>query len=90
MQLLDFLRQEDLSFAEFARKINVQSRMTVVRYCRGTRIPTPEVMERIGLATAGAVTPNDFYATRTQDLERREAAARLGGNGAGDAQGNEP
>ena len=47
--------------AEFARLIGVGSRMAVMRYRRGERIPRPDVMRRIVEVTEGQVGPADFY-----------------------------
>lgn len=61
MTLEDYLKSENLSAAEFGRRIGVNSRMTVIRYLTGERIPRPKVMSRIHEVTGGAVTPNDFF-----------------------------
>jgi transcriptional regulator with XRE-family HTH domain len=45
---------------EFARRIDV-SRVTLFRLKTGRRSPNKRVMELIHTATAGAVTPNDFF-----------------------------
>ena len=61
MKLSDFMAARGLPDAEFARLIGVGSRMAVMRYRRGERIPRPEVMRRIVEVTNGAVGPADFY-----------------------------
>jgi transcriptional regulator with XRE-family HTH domain len=44
----------------FARQIGV-SRVTLFRFKTGRRIPDRQTMERIVIATNGAVTPNEFF-----------------------------
>lgn len=61
MKLSRYLDEQKISGAEFARRIGVESRMTVLRYASGERIPRPDVMRRIAEETAGAVSPNDFF-----------------------------
>lgn len=60
MKLDSFLALNAVKQNEFAEKIGENS-VCVNRYCLGTRIPRPEVMRKIYVATNGAVTPNDFY-----------------------------
>jgi transcriptional regulator with XRE-family HTH domain len=57
--LADYLDEAQLSGSQFAKKIGV-SRQAVQRYLKG-RIPEPDVMRRIALATASRVTANDFF-----------------------------
>jgi transcriptional regulator with XRE-family HTH domain len=59
MTLADYLKEAQLSQADFARRINVPRQM-VQRYVKG-RIPDKEIMEKIALATGCKVTANDFY-----------------------------
>jgi transcriptional regulator with XRE-family HTH domain len=59
MTLADYLSQAQLSQTQFAKQIGV-SKQAVQRYAKG-RIPEPEVMKRIALATASKVTANDFF-----------------------------
>lgn len=61
MRLSEFLENNDISVAEFARLIGVKSRATVYRYAEGLRIPDEVVMPKIFSATNGKVTANDFY-----------------------------
>lgn len=61
MRLSDWLRDNDITPAEFGRRIGARSRMTVPRYLDGSRKPDGETMAAIYAATGGAVTPNDFY-----------------------------
>lgn len=67
MTVDEWLRTNDVTEAEFAERIG-SSQAAVNRYRKG-RIPEPRVMRRILTATAGAVTPNDFYG-----LQKSEAA----------------
>lgn len=59
MKLSDYLITQQITPAEFARRIGV-GRMSVHRYIRGERFPRPDVLQRIHQATKGRVTPNDF------------------------------
>lgn len=54
-----YLERNGLTDGAFAKLIGV-SQPTVFRYRNG-RIPTPDVMQKIVEATAGSVTPNDFF-----------------------------
>ena len=61
-----YLSGHDLTFAEFGRSINA-SRMAVRHWTMpkghpARRLPSEEMMIAIYVETAGAVTPNDFYA----------------------------
>lgn len=60
MRLAEYLAQEGMTQADFARKIG-QEQATIARYCTGKRTPQPEVMRKIVQATRGQVQPNDFY-----------------------------
>jgi glutamine synthetase len=62
MKLSDYIRTNELTAAELARRLGV-SRQNVSRWARGDVIPRPDEMKRIIEATAGAVTPNDFFDT---------------------------
>jgi transcriptional regulator with XRE-family HTH domain len=59
MTLPEYLREAQLSQAQFAARIGVR-RQLVQRYVKG-RIPEAKIMARIALATGGRVTANDFY-----------------------------
>ena len=61
MKLSEFMAGQKIGDAEFARLIGVGSRMAVLRYRRGERIPRPDVMRRIVEVTQGQVGPADFY-----------------------------
>ena len=67
MKLDTYLRQHDLSAAEFGRRVRV-SRSAVIRWISGARLPDRDSMHRIVAATAGAVQPNDFFAPPAADL----------------------
>lgn len=60
MTLQEFLKSNDLSYADFARSIST-SAPAVRRYALNLRTPKPDIMSRIHTATGGEVTPNDFY-----------------------------
>jgi len=59
MTLPEFLSEAQISQSQFAKKIGV-SKQAVQRYVKG-RIPEPDVMRRIALATGSKVTANDFF-----------------------------
>jgi transcriptional regulator with XRE-family HTH domain len=61
MKLADYLATQDISYAEFARKIGVTGKDTVRRYAEQGRIPSETMMLRIVEATDGKVTANDFF-----------------------------
>lgn len=73
MKLSEFMAERSIPDAEFARLIGVSSRMAVMRYRRGERIPRPEVMRRIVEVTNGAVGPADFYSLPTQPRQTEAA-----------------
>lgn len=60
MTLDDWMTQENVSDADFARGIE-RTPQAVNRYRKGERIPDRETMPRIVAFTKGAVTPNDFF-----------------------------
>jgi hypothetical protein len=65
MLLRSWLDQKHLTLTDFGAQIGVAA-TTVLRYChpaghRNRRVPEPDCMAAIYLATAGAVTPNDFH-----------------------------
>lgn len=59
MLLSDYLAENELSDAAFARLIGVE-RQTVGRYQTGDRFPERDILLRIFKATSGKVTANDF------------------------------
>lgn len=62
MTLDDWLIRTCTKEEAFAALIGV-SQASVNRYRHGLRVPRPAVLARIGKATAGAVTANDFMGT---------------------------
>ena len=64
MQLSQFLTENEITAAEFAENIGLTSE-AVRLYLRGDRFPRRWALERIGKATKGAVTANDFMETGT-------------------------
>jgi plasmid maintenance system antidote protein VapI len=60
MQLIDYLKQEGISQAKFARKIKL-SPAGVCRIIKGNRFPRPETILAIDFWTQGQVTHDDFY-----------------------------
>jgi transcriptional regulator with XRE-family HTH domain len=63
MTLRQYLQENGLSQAQFARKLGVKSE-TVRRYLVGERIPDKEKMAQIAFLTREQVTANDFYHSR--------------------------
>lgn len=59
MRLDQFLSENEMTAAEFGRRIGVTPQ-AVLRYREHLRTPKPVVMKRIIDATEGRVTPNDF------------------------------
>lgn len=62
MTLDEYLRNQNISDADFAERIGVSNAKVVHRYRKRQRIPRPGIMHRIQEVTFGAVTPADFYA----------------------------
>ncbi len=63
MKLSEYLLLSGLTDVAFAKRIGVSAGRVVGRYRRGEAIPRHASMGRIVVATAGAVTANDFYTT---------------------------
>ena len=59
MKLDSYLAAHAITQQRFAELIGCEQ-PTVARFLKG-RIPSPDLMVRITKATAGAVTPNDFF-----------------------------
>lgn len=62
MKLGNWLRENDQTMAAFAARVGVSNASVIAKYVNGHRIPKPEIMRRIEIATGGQVTPNDFFA----------------------------
>lgn len=60
MKIDEYLKQSQTTQAMLASRVGV-SVQAVSLFCLGERIPRPETMRKIYVATNGAVTPNDFY-----------------------------
>lgn len=63
MKLTDWRRAAGLTQARLAEQLGT-SQPTIAKYEAGTIMPGRRTMPRIVDATAGAVTPNDFYDVR--------------------------
>ena len=74
MQLRDYLECEEITAADFAKKID-RSEATVSRIIRGLSRPDWGTMQAIRIATDGGVMPNDFAAELPAADEPNEAAA---------------
>ena len=64
MTLEQYLKSQKpkLSHATFAERVGV-SQVTINRYIRGDRFPAPAMIEKIHVATKGAVKVTDWYST---------------------------
>lgn len=60
MTLQAYLAEANLTSDQFAALLGVDG-STVRRYVAGKRIPGPDLMRRIALATGCKVTANDFF-----------------------------
>ena len=65
MELKTYLKTNSLTCRDFAGQVNASER-AVIKWSRKERFPREEFMKRIVLITNGEVTPNDFFAGRTQ------------------------
>lgn len=74
MRLNDYLRQQGLTSAQFARVSGIGHKQTVWNYRHGLRFPTPRNMGLIERATAGAVTAQDFMAHHAEITAEPAAA----------------
>lgn len=64
MRLSDWITDvAKITPAEFASRLGV-SRQAISRYCAGERMPDAEMVEKIEMATGGAVTVKDLHAAR--------------------------
>tara|TARA_R110001599_G_scaffold249499_2_gene449371 strand:- start:56 stop:280 length:225 start_codon:yes stop_codon:yes gene_type:complete len=73
MRLIEYLKQEGISQAKFARKIKM-SPAGVCRIIKGNRFPKPQTMAAIDFWTQGQVTHDDFnreaQANKQSDLSQ--------------------
>lgn len=60
MKISTYIKQNNLSQVAFAALIGV-SPQAINTFCNEQRIPRPDSMRKIFIATKGQVTPNDFY-----------------------------
>lgn len=60
MKLADWLKQENMSAAEFARRSGISEGM-VSLLCRDSAWLSKKTARAIHRQTGGAVTPNDFF-----------------------------
>lgn len=72
MTLDEWLNDQGITDAAFARLSGIGLRQIVNRYRRGMSFPRPENLMRIHQATDGKVTADDFLASRRpSDAEAR-------------------
>jgi transcriptional regulator with XRE-family HTH domain len=74
MKLKEYLREKDITAREFADLIGVDY-SSVTRYCAGSRRPEWPILERITVATGGAVTPTDFLSRPRRPAPSAASAA---------------
>lgn len=77
MNLADFLKLSGMSVTAFAARAGV-SEAAVSRYASGKRMPRPDILRRICEASAGKITPNDFFSGKGDDAMPGPAEAFLG------------
>jgi hypothetical protein len=77
MLLLDYIKQQRITFGAFAKLIDVSTPRAVQRYTTGERIPHPEIMKRIFNETGGLVTATDFYNTQSSKPSRENSSRRV-------------
>jgi transcriptional regulator with XRE-family HTH domain len=65
MNIATYLRQHELTAAEFARNIGV-SKSAMARWLSGKRFPRREMIVRISEATGGQVTANDILSQTSE------------------------
>lgn len=61
MTLADYLKQENLKDADFAKRCKCD-RTTILRIRTGQTKPSTALMEEIAKQTDGMVQPNDYFA----------------------------
>ena len=66
MKIGAYRKQKGLTLAELALKVGV-TEGSMSRYENGERTPAREIMVAIREATAGAVQPNDFFDSPSND-----------------------
>lgn len=75
MKLSEYLNTNNLSAADFAKRIGAKSRATVYRYMSSEdtskRFPSPKMIGKIAAATGGEVTANDFYPSATKSKKSK-------------------
>ena len=79
MKLREYRRRHRLTLAQLAGRVGV-SEGAISRYETGARVPCFPVMARITRATAGAVSPNDFFDVNGRKTgEKADCAADANG-----------
>ena len=73
MKIGAYRKQKGLTLAELALKVGV-TEGSMSRYENGERTPAREIMVAIREATAGAVQPNDFFDSPSNDTEPQAKA----------------
>lgn len=61
MTLDEYRKEKGLTYNDIAAAIGLGNPMTVMRYCKGQRIPKPDMMKKIYDFSGGAVAPSDYY-----------------------------
>jgi len=60
MTIDQYITKEGMTLSQLADRVGV-SRAAMSRYAKGRRIPRPQIMLKISLATSGLVKPSDFF-----------------------------
>lgn len=71
MNLADYINSKGMKRSAFAASIGV-SPTIITQWCAGDAWPSAEMAMRIIEATDGAVTPNDFLASRVSQRKSLE------------------
>lgn len=67
MLLKTYLKTHDVTGKSLAEQLGV-SHITISRYIRGRRFPSPEMIMRIAEATGGKVKVADWYAAVSEQM----------------------
>ena len=65
-KLMAYLRRENLSYSEFARRAGTKHARTIERIAKGQRNAGPRILRGIVAASNGEITPNDLYAAAAE------------------------
>lgn len=60
-KLMEYLKRENLTYAEFGRRAGTQHPRTIERIAKGQRDPGPRMLRGMIAASGGELSANDFY-----------------------------